>query len=418
MVICHGCGQLVELPEGYSRNKIQCPGCGVICPVPAGTESTPRKARAAEPAARPRSGWEEQPPAAAAKPPTPAPVREDEASSWLMESSPAPTAEPSPRSEEPPLRFAEATPAAEEPVAAVPVAKKPKEILFPCRRCGRLVRRQRECPNCDGVPEDPGGEGAGASAPVGMAPHSLELDEPESPSAAGDDDDDPSPYFLADKELPTCPKCHKDMVPGAVLCTSCGFNLRTRKKAKKTYEPIARRWETDQTLSQRLMWLGAAQGLHVFLALLSSVVFDVGFWPFVVTWPVMTAMFSFVLGTYDTIELTRDTRGRAKITIVWRFFFVPTLPKETELRGFEGIVTGQWLDAGFWEWFICVSLLPLGVIPSIIYWYMAIYKPFFHVALAQDHGHAAVYVFRGHSVAQMNEIADAICGATGWKNVS
>src|SRR5262245_18550870 len=35
-VICQGCGQAFDVPEGYARNKIQCPGCGVICPVPAG----------------------------------------------------------------------------------------------------------------------------------------------------------------------------------------------------------------------------------------------------------------------------------------------------------------------------------------------------------------------------------------------
>src|SRR5262245_34819080 len=32
-IICQGCGQRVELPEGYRRNKIQCPECGVITAV-------------------------------------------------------------------------------------------------------------------------------------------------------------------------------------------------------------------------------------------------------------------------------------------------------------------------------------------------------------------------------------------------
>jgi hypothetical protein len=408
MVICQGCGQQVEVPEGYSRNKIQCPGCGVICPVPEGAASAPRKARQAQPAAQPASGREESSRPAAPK--ASAPALEDKAASWLNDSgSPLPMQE-SPRVEEPPPR--------EERGDPEPVTRKPRELLFPCRRCGRMIRRQRECPHCDNVPEDtePVPE---APAAVGVAPHSLELGEPDSPPGAIDpDEEDASPYLLSAKEIPSCPKCLKDMVPGAVLCTSCGFNLRTRKKAKKTYEPIARSWVTDLTLPQRLLGLAAFQVLHIFLAMLGAFVLDTGAAPFFVTWPLMAALACFVLGTYDKIDLVRDTRGRTTITIRWHFFFVPTLPQETQVRGFEGIVTGQWLDAGFLEWFVCFSLLPVGVIPAFIYWYLAIHKPFFHVALAQDHGHAAVYVFRGHSSDMMNDIAQTICNATGLKNVS
>src|SRR5262245_35811118 len=48
-VICQGCGQAFDVPEGYARNKIQCPGCGVICPVPAGSGSAPPRARRSPP---------------------------------------------------------------------------------------------------------------------------------------------------------------------------------------------------------------------------------------------------------------------------------------------------------------------------------------------------------------------------------
>jgi hypothetical protein len=343
-------------------------------------------------------------------------VSEEEAADWLKDSGP-PLAmkEDVPRFDEPPPRVEE--PPHEERGDPEPVTRKPHEMLFPCRRCGRMIRRQRECPHCDGAPEDLGAVPQ-TPVPVGLAPHSLELGGADAPSGAMDPDEDDSPYVLADKEIPSCPKCHKDMAPGAVLCTACGFNQRTRKKAKQTFEPLARTWTTDLTFPQRLLGLAGFQAIHILLASLMAIVFDKGIAPFFVTWPLMAALACFVLGTYDTIDLVRDTRGRTTITIRWHFFFVPTLPQETQVRGFEGIVTGQWLDAGFLEWFVCLSLLPVGVIPSIIYWYLAIYKPFYHVALAQDHGHAAVYVYRGHSDAQMNDIAQAICNAAGLRNVS
>jgi hypothetical protein len=346
-------------------------------------------------------------------------VTEDEAAALLKDSGPPlPMKDPSPPFEAPPPPFEDLPEAPrEERGDPEPVVRRPREILFPCRRCGRMIRRQRECPHCDGAPEELGPVPL-TPPPVGLSPHSMELGEADSPHTSAIDDEDDSPYLLSDKELPTCPKCQKDMVPGAVLCTSCGFNLRTRKKAKKTYEPIARSWVTDLTMPQRLMGLAAFQGLHIILAGMSHIAFETGVAPFFVTWPLMAALALFVLGTYDTIDLVRDTRGRTTITIRWRFFFLPTLPQETHVRGFEGIVTGQWLDAGFLEWFVCLSLLPVGVFPAFLYWYLAIHKPFYHVALAQDHGHAAVYVYRGHSDAQMNDIAQTICDVTGLKNVS
>jgi hypothetical protein len=425
MVICQGCGQKVEIPEGYGRNKIQCPGCGVICPIPAGTETAaPRKQRKAEPA--PAPGWgdpfgpsveeKEAPRKQRSAEPAPGwgdpsgPSVEEDAARWLKESDPAP-----PKEESEP-RFEKPAPPREEPPVEAP-ARKPKELLFPCRRCGRMIRRQRECPACDGVTEEPLAAGAAALPAMGLGSHALELDEPTG-EPANDPDEDDSPYLLAEKQRPTCPKCRREMEHGATLCTSCGFNLQTRKKASRTYDPIARSWVTDLSLTKRLMLVGAGQVLHIVLATISSSVLGTDIWAFFISWPLFIGVLCFVLGTYDTIQLTRDTRGRVKITIVWRFFFVPTMPQVTDVRGFEGVVTGPWMDAGFWEWFVALSLLPLGIIPSIIWWYVAIFRETYHVALAQDHGHAAVYVYRGHSQEQMLDIEYAICSASGLRNVN
>jgi hypothetical protein len=207
------------------------------------------------------------------------------------------------------------------------------------------------------------------------------------------------------------------MVRGAVLCTSCGFNLKTRKKAGRTYETLARSWETDMSRVTRLTWLAGLQAFHLVL-LFMSVVGGGDWWGFVMAWPFLASMLCFVLGTYDRVDLTRDERGRVKVVVHWYFFFVPTRPQETEVRGFEGITTGQWHDAGILEWIIFIDLLMLGIIPGIVWWYNAIHKPHFHVALARDHGHSEVYVYRGRSQEQMNDIATTLCNAANLRNVS
>src|SRR5262249_21773939 len=125
-----------------------------------------------------------------------------------------------------------------------PVKRAAPEIWFNCRRCKAKVRRQGECPFCDGAPlpvaSEPGGVSPGrapvvAAAPVGVAPHSLELDPP--PRPAGDEEDDGNPYVLADRLMPRCPRCQKEFSrEGAVLCVHCGFDLRTRRKVARTFK--------------------------------------------------------------------------------------------------------------------------------------------------------------------------------------
>jgi uncharacterized paraquat-inducible protein A len=78
--------------------------------------------------------------------------------------------------------------------------------------------------------------------------------------AVDDDDDDPNPYILQDVSLaPRCPDCANEIEEGQVICLHCGYNLRTREKAKtrKVY---------DQTFKDYFIWLlpGMACALVVF----------------------------------------------------------------------------------------------------------------------------------------------------------
>jgi hypothetical protein len=396
MVICQGCGRAFDVPAGYTRNKVQCPDCGVICPVAAGSGAAQPPARAKQAAGAP---------ARSPGPRPSAPSLEDEAAAWLTADAAAPP--PAPEA----AQRQEAPPPDEESAPPPPAARGKPGARILCRRCGRAIRKQRECPDCDAADEPLPAEPA-APLPVGLSAHGMELDEPAAPA----DDEDDSPYVLADKLAPSCPKCHKDMTPGAVLCAACGFNVRTRKKAGRTYQPLARSWEADLSMQARLGWFAGAQAAHLVLTLMAAA--DGYATPFLVAWPLLALLLCFVLGTYARTDITRDTRGRVTVVVLWRFCWVPLAPRTTEVRGFEGVTTGTWCDAGLWEWLIFGSLLCMAVVPGLIWWYVAIYQPHFHVALAQDHGHAAVYVYRGRSDAQMNDIARTLCEASGLRLVN
>ncbi|HEY7426556.1 MAG TPA: hypothetical protein VH682_20140 [Gemmataceae bacterium] len=374
-IICEGCGQTVPIPEGYRRNKIQC-ACGVICPVP---ESARQEANAP---ARKRS-------TPAAKAP---PAVEQEAERWLLDDGPS-SAPPS----EPP-RFRDPEPV-EKPAPAKPavIARR-----FPCRRCGRLVRRQGECPSCDAdkVP-------ATAKEELVWWPSVDTSDDTE--------EEDSSPYAVEGGDEVRCPKCSFMLPPGSVLCVRCGFHLQKRKKIAKIYQPIERVWETNLPLSTRLTAFCALEILALALGLIGAFVGGADLSVFLGSFLGLTAMVGFLFGTFDRIRLTRDARGWVRLVKTWRVCFIPLEPKAIDVRGYEGIISGQHRDVSVWEYWIFFFLLFFAIVPGLIWWYLAIYKITYHVSLSRDHGFPARIVYSGWSTKQMKEIAYALRNATGLR---
>ena len=349
-IVCSGCGRVFDPPAGYRRNKIQCPDCGVICPVPEGAVPPPT------------SGVDSSPP--------PAERRSSRRSGQGWYADPMP--DPIPNTEPMPELLPE--------LAPEPRPEKPRPTP--------------------------------ASRPSGATPiPAMELEEDpiadEESVGNADDEDDDSPYILRDKLGPTCPKCRSEMQSGARVCVKCGYNRATRQKAKRRYEPMEREWESDRSLMTRIGFFAAAQAFHFSLGLLCLMFFDT-FMPAIIAWFPMTGLLLFILGTYDHIRLTRDTKGRVKLIKTWRFAFVPLVPEVTNVRGYEGVVSGPWHEAGFLEWGVLIALLFWGLIPGFIWYWNAIHTPQYMVALARDHGNPEVYVYRGRNATQMNDIADTL----------
>jgi hypothetical protein len=387
-VVCHGCGQPIEVPEDYRRNKIQCPSCGVICPVAA---PAAKKGAAAAPSRATPSSYEEP--------------------NWFADDKPAEPPPPEPEEPSPPRQRGEdieaprePAPVAEEAPPPPPRKKKaaPPEFLVPCRRCGRMIRRQRECPDCDAAEVLP--------KPADGSPVVPLMEIPEADETA-DEEENSDPYTLAGGDVRLCPHCQKELKPGAVVCVACGYHLHERKKLAKTYAPIQRSWETDYTLKQRLTVFGIllavtiVGGASAVSAGVGGDVFAGSVFLFVVTG-------SFLFGTYSRLEVERTVRGKVRLMKGWRVCFVPIPPKPLDWRAHESIVTGRSREVEFWEWLVLFSLLVGGIIPGILWWYFTMHKVRFHAALATDHGYPSVYLFEGWSEPQMKDIAHTVADAT------
>jgi DNA-directed RNA polymerase subunit M/transcription elongation factor TFIIS len=346
-VICHGCGQTLQVPDDYERRKMRCPQCGVICDLP-----EPGKAK---PGRRP---------------------------------APAPDAE-----------------AAAEEVLFAP--DEPRT----CPKCGGPLeqegkRGRRRCPRCrpstdiKAVPERVGARPASPPAPESATSESTAFDDTDS-------------YGVIDGvDAPKCPGCSKPLAADAVVCPACGFNRQTGRKPPKVYEPVERHWEAGMALRTRIGLFVAFHAVVVPLGLLSALVFD-ELVLFCISWFVATLLLTFLLGTYDRIDLARNAKGKIQLTKMWRVCFVPQQTTAIRVSEYEGIVSGQMREVGFWDWLIVFVVLPAGVVPALIWWWYAIYHDSFQVALSRDHGYPETILYRGWSETHMREIARTMEDVTG-----
>ncbi len=373
--ICHGCGQRIELPEGYRRNKIQCPECGVITPVdPAGRKAVPADD-------------------------TPFDTRGGPSQGNLLPHRAVPEPEPD-------IASLPDTPPAREP--AVPPAE---PSVWTCQHCGEWQLRKPQgrkarCPVCKTpVPAEPRPVRADA---VAVAPLAKGGPRPAVQQHEwSDNPDDSKPYRVDATEPLACKGCGKPMEPEAILCVHCGLDIRSGVKQRTVYDPIKKRWDAGLALPLRLVcfagwqclalpptvW-GAAHEGHAFYA--------IGIW----IW--LSLMAAFLCGTYDRIDLERNARGKVKLVKTWHLCFVPCPPVDINLAEYEGIVTGQVMDRDFSDYVVLLSLTGFGLLPGLVWYFGFMQRETWFVALTKDHGHPEMSIYRGWSDHRAKQIASTL----------
>jgi hypothetical protein len=399
-IICQGCGQPLEIPLGYTRRKFQCTSCGVMCELPARAAG---EVVAAAPAAR-------RPAPAPAPAPAALPVDEPAQEEGLVTcrhcgelvrlpagrgKQPAPcpccgTPIPGTGTRRPPKK--PVPPPEPNPSEAAPPPK-PKEGI--------------NCPFCNTFIEFKDGR-RGKAIHCVVCGNRIPLVVPGSREAAADlkplpDEDDGRPYEVAGGLPPRCPHCDREVEPGTEVCL-CGFNLAAGIMPVKVYTEVNRSWENGLSLRTRLKIFIGCQCVIVPMTVLGMVLRDEG--PAIlIGWLFGVLLLSFLLGTFDRIDLSRTRDGKVRLTRTWRACFIRRKPTVIALRGYEGLVTGMEHDVDFLEWCMLFGLLCWGLVPGLLWWYFVIAKDNFFVALIKDHGSQSLRVYQGHNEAMMRDVA-------------
>lgn len=373
-VVCQNCGESVLLPEGYARAKIRCPGCGYYAEVPPNL-------RTADP---PPDRMREDDPAFAA----------------LTDDSPP----------QPPL--------ARKVPQSAPPPKKPVPRAKPSAH-----------------PDDPR--------------PSFESDEPSGPPLlAGSQDHDEDaygeevqPYAVPGTGTQPCPHCRGQLPLDATLCVHCGKDVATGVKVKRKYQRIDRTWEEGWPWMLRMQIFIGLQVVNVIAAALlvatgsglATFTNFTGLVTLISANAIQIALQGFLMGTYDTLLVTRSEKGKSSVVRFRRLFFVPLAPTKLSWRNSHAIgIAGT--DIGLFAKILCLYFMfeavifglagvfyaPASLGLAAIYavtaagFYWVVIRPTrFEINLCDVHGSANENAFRSESRDQAEEIATTIAEATG-----
>jgi hypothetical protein len=229
-----------------------------------------------------------------------------------------------------------------------------------------------------------------------------------------------TPYTVPGTGLKPCPECHGELPLAATFCVHCGTPLigPDRQRKRRTYTPIDHEWVDGWRPPFR-------RNLFFVLLAVNAAAVLLGVWargdsmkPGRV-WVENLALSivpvflqAFLLGTYGTLRVIRERDGSHRIWRVWRFAFIPFPPKQVPLDGCAG--TGRIVQTtGFAELAIAFSLLPLGILPGLLFLAM-VYLPVRCNAVIVDEDKGTVHtVLRSQPMAEAEDAAKLVAEAAG-----
>lgn len=404
-VECRNCGAGVTLPAGYARAKIRCPGCGHYAEVPPELRGADEEEAVAPPA----------PSVTPARPRRPEPVAVQKTA------PPEPAPRPKPTDDEDEFQPGDAGFGFAEPLPPPPPV--------PIRPVPAGPRKPREArPQAD--PRD-------FRAKFDPDNPDFPEGEPLLKGTRDESDDEALPYTVPGTGLKKCPECRGELPLDATLCVHCGFDLESGRKAGRVFQPITAEWHEGWKPLLRLQVFAGLQVINFVAAILLIATgggsFDAaGVVTMVMTQAIQIGMQAFLLGTYDTLQVKRSSKGTATMSRVRRIAFFKTPPakipwKKSTNVGIAGADTGLFpkllclyffLNAFFYAVSALMSCFMLGMaaiyLAVAVGFYWVVVRPSrFEVTLCDVYGATDEVVFRCEDREQADEVSHIVAEATG-----
>jgi hypothetical protein len=210
-----------------------------------------------------------------------------------------------------------------------------------------------------------------------------------------------------------CPGCGKSLPVDVVVCVSCGFHLGGSEKLSRTFQVVRRYWDAGLPMGTRFKIFLALQAVE--LALIYWLARDEGNWAlFLIPWVGFTVLLGFVLGTFDRLTVARSERGQVHLRRRWHVCFLPRRQRKVPWHEYDEVVTGRTREGGCLAWMVILGLVPLGVLPAILWWHYFVHSDSYFLALVSNYN-TDLLLYRGKNEERTEEMATVLQDTTGLK---
>lgn len=351
-IICSGCGQTLDPALSGGKPKLRCPGCGVMVDLrdqpgyrPGGASSPTEKKKT-------RSAPEDQ---------------ENPFEGTPFEANPFPE-EPKKAKEKRPRPKPEPTPAARAESNADPL----------------MERNEAEMP-----------------PPLPFAP--------APPSFATSQEDDGLPYAMPGGFDFPCPDCTMLLKPGTVICTRCGFDMRTGKKKRLAVKAATLSYGPGISPKTRALVCFLIPTLMMVLMFVSGNL-NATF----LIWNILSfLLLTFIVGTWYEFRVERNTKNRTTFYRTIRVGFIPISGGVYDADHFDGITARMEEQTTFVDYIVFVSLLLLFILPGVLFYFGIMQRREYALILTGEHGAPLQELFRSRDHMRMFEILDEVVKVSG-----
>jgi hypothetical protein len=285
--------------------------------------------------------------------------------------------------------------------------KKAKRTAEPAKPIARAVRRRAD-PN-DTRPE--------FEAKAEGVPKYLE---------GSQDEEDALPYGVEGDGLKRCDDCQGELPLEATFCVHCGVHLdgssrkARRPKKKRRYTEIDQSFTEGFSLTTRLIIFAAAQVFNVIFTAtaLMATSFEIDGTAIVtgvIAGLINLVLQAFILGSYDTLRIQRDERGRCTFTRTRRMLFIPLAPTEIEWAHLVGVGKLASHPGNIFAWITCLYLLMMGLIPGILFWWFELRQERCNVVLTNVYNGIEETLFSSKKEEEAETVAQLASEASGLK---
>jgi hypothetical protein len=225
--------------------------------------------------------------------------------------------------------------------------------------------------------------------------------------------DDGKPYpVTGDIATKRCPECDHKIDLRSEVCKHCGLNFETGEKARRVFQPIDRQWDAGWSFQQRRLAFIVLQVLNcVMFAASLTMGHEVG-----LTWFVFIlisiGLQAFLLGTYESLNLKRNEKGKVTLLHTWRCAFIARPPVSVKWKEHESVAVICENEFSLIDWFFAIMLLGYGVVPGVLFWWFVIRADKFTVWLCKEHGSRETPIFRTSNPERAHEVQTTVSDVT------